>query len=356
MPRHRYGGESSHTQRRGQHVSCSEAKRNGEAERSTSGDGSAATVPALQVVHSPAYHTASLCSSSASSDAFVSPCDSEHGDGLVDESSLPCESTIAINSTGSKERQRSSREVRVGRQVSDRHAQPEQRAFAAPTLPTASTIHATHNQEYPSRVSNPAASSSHAAASPSLSPPPPPRTHFQYVHSFEYRCCLAAKIRALYGAESIPVIVEPAESHLRTPSPSAPPYESPRLAAETRIHIAGIGQGLLARFRTQETSTRSSSAGTTTSPPLQASTASALASPSTRSTLKCVLPRSKTVAEVILTLRDRLALDSCQSLFLSVGESDALVPGNSLLGDLYQRYHHRDGLLYLSYLLENTFG
>lgn len=149
----------------------------------------------------------------------------------------------------------------------------------------------------------------------------------------------------LYGADTVPVIVEPTESHLRlSPSP-------PSLHGESKPSAGSAGGvGGYARHG-QLSSGGRAGAGVTAS-----STASPFTSPSAKSTLKCILPRSKSVAEVILTLRGRLALDSCQSLFLSVGENDVLVPGNSLLGDLYERYRNPDGFLYLGYLLENTFG
>ncbi|CAJ1988831.1 ATG12 / APG12 [Leishmania donovani] len=176
-------------------------------------------------------------------------------------------------------------------------------------------------------------------------PPPPPRTHYQYMHSFECRCLLSKKMLRLYGAGTVPVIVEPTESHLRlSPSP-------PSLHGDSKSSAGSAGSfGGYAR-NGQLSSSGRSGAGVTAS-----SAASAFTSPSAKSTLKCILPRSKSVAEVILTLRGRLALDSCQSLFLSVGENDVLVPGNSLLGDLYERYRNPDGFLYLGYLLENTFG
>lgn len=69
-----------------------------------------------------------------------------------------------------------------------------------------------------------------------------------------------------------------------------------------------------------------------------------------------VMPESKTLSEVILSLRQRLAVSDYQAVFLTVGDADLLAPGNSLLGDLYERHRDADGLLYISYSLENTFG
>ncbi|KAG5505487.1 hypothetical protein GH5_03516 [Leishmania sp. Ghana 2012 LV757] len=176
-------------------------------------------------------------------------------------------------------------------------------------------------------------------------PPPPPRTHYQYMHSFECRCLLSKKMRTLYGTGTVPVIVEPAESHLRL---SPPP---PLVQCEPRSSGGSGGNGGgYARHGGLSSSDHARASATVPAP------ASTFVSPSTKSTLKCVLPRSKSVADVILTLRGRLALDSCQSLFLSVGENDVLVPGSSLLGDLYERYRNPDGFLYLGYMLENTFG
>ncbi|KAG5505003.1 hypothetical protein JKF63_04450 [Porcisia hertigi] len=192
-------------------------------------------------------------------------------------------------------------------------------------------------------LSSPLTASLEATTAPT-SPPPLPRTHYQYMHSFDYRCRLSNKMRALYGTGTVPVIVEPAESHFRVSPPS-----SSLVHGEAKSSSDPVGGGCAKGGRP-------SFSGRTGASVVVPSLPSVSTTPSTKSTLKCILPRSKSVAEVILTLRDRLALDSCQSVFLSVGENDVLVPGNSLLGDLYERYRNMDGFLYLGYLLENTFG
>jgi hypothetical protein len=282
-------------------------------------------------------------SSRASSEPCVFPCESDHDDNMAG-APLKHESTFSRPFSDSNEE---------GKQSCHAPGAESQNANDCLRSEQCAATDPRHGSAPHAGASPPPTPPVHVVQLPS---PPLPRTHFQYIHSFECRRRLAARMRALYGAESIPVIVEPAESHLRTSSSAAPPYESQRLAVESRLHGVGLERGLLARLGVQETYRRGSSTSAVHPPALSASAAAALSSPSTRSTLKCVLPSSKSVAEVIFTLRDRLALDSCQSIFLSAGESDALVPGNSLLGDLYQRYRHPDGFLYLSYLLENTFG
>ncbi|KAL7697686.1 ATG12/APG12 [Lotmaria passim] len=331
------------------------------------GDKGVLAIPALHATQVPEFQAASLCSSSASSEPYVSPCSSDLGDQGDEAPMHHHESTMAVNSSLShrsqaltpgtdREQHGGTREAALGKDFHCTHEPTDKRGTSECFKGTPSSFATAHKQ---ADLTNAPSSFGVASSSPLSSPPPPPppRTHFQYIHSFDYRHRLAAKLRALYGEQSIPVIVEPAESQLRANPNSAPPYESQRVAAETRLRSIGIGRGLLTCLGVKETSTRGTHGFSTPAPlALSASAAAALASPSTRSTLKCVLPASKSVAEVILTLRDRLALDSAQSIFLSVGENDALVPGNSLLGDLYQRYCHRDGFLYFSYLLENTFG
>lgn len=315
-------------------------------------------VPAQQPSPSPAFQTASLCTSSASSEPYVSPRDSESVDATGDEA--PAQRQHSSVSVSSKETGEATRWHDQPAGASNGAATATGCTKASPRI-TSSTPATSTPAQVPNLTERTAPRVSCSAAGAQL-PPPPPHTHFQYIHSFDYRSRLAAKMRNLYGIEFIPVIVEPAESHLRPASPASAAYESKRLAAETRYRGAELGRGLLTRLGIQDTSPSRGAAaagtagGASCSPPLSASAVAALSSPSTRSTVKCILPSAKSVAEIILTLRDRLALDSCQSIFLSVGESDALVPGNSLLGDLYQRYHHPDGFLYLSYLLENTFG
>lgn len=229
-----------------------------------------------------------------------------------------------------------------------------------------------------------------ATALSSSSPLPPPRTPYQYMNSFDKRSKLSKKMRSTY-AGCIPVIIEPMTSV--TPSfgssgtcdGSAPvDFGNALPAVEPTVHqpesqnpakggncdeassgITGSHGNLPTSSSSvvtrreksagiQATSLRRptgglSSASSAPMPPLQSSS-------SLFGALKCVFPPSKSIAEVILTLRDRLVLDACQSVFLSVGEGDVLVPGNSLLGDLDERYHHADGFLYLGYMLENTFG
>lgn len=252
-----------------------------------------------------------------------------------------------------------------GHETAGWHAAP-----AGPDLIPAAVVSAP--REPPRTAPLPAPPTTAATPSPTArgsaaahAPPPPPRTHYQYLHSFEYRSRLSVKMRTLYGAATVPVIVEPTESNLRSsPPPPGPPASAPRTSAGnsgSSYNTSVGGRGAFGPYATNG-SGGIGAALSTMWPGAHATAAaappppSALASPSTRSTLKCVLPRAKSIMEVILTLRDRLALDAGQSLFLYVGDGDVLVPGNCLLGDLYERYHNADGFLYLGYLLENTFG
>ncbi|CCW66320.1 unnamed protein product [Phytomonas sp. Hart1] len=80
---------------------------------------------------------------------------------------------------------------------------------------------------------------------------------------------------------------------------------------------------------------------------------------------RLVLPMDKTVGEVILLLRERLALSPHEAIFLTVVSPKlctadsigfSMPPNNTTLGVLYEQYRNPDGFLYIAYCMENTFG
>ena len=70
---------------------------------------------------------------------------------------------------------------------------------------------------------------------------------------------------------------------------------------------------------------------------------------------KYLVPSEITVGQLVYQIRGQMQLDPRQALFLFVGDG-ALPPTGSLMSQIYQRYKDDDGLLYIQYAGENTFG
>ena len=61
------------------------------------------------------------------------------------------------------------------------------------------------------------------------------------------------------------------------------------------------------------------------------------------------------VGQFIHLLRTNIQLDPSQAIFLFVNNSS--IPSISeKLGNVYEKYHDKDGFLYITYAAENTFG
>jgi len=70
---------------------------------------------------------------------------------------------------------------------------------------------------------------------------------------------------------------------------------------------------------------------------------------------KYLVPRTLTVGQFMHIIRKRLDIDSVKALFLFT-EAQVLPPTSMMMVDLYASHKHDDGLLYLTYATENTFG
>jgi len=69
---------------------------------------------------------------------------------------------------------------------------------------------------------------------------------------------------------------------------------------------------------------------------------------------KYLVPIDLTVAQFIYVIRKRLKLDAEKAMFVFI---NGQVPTNSqLMCDLYDKNKDKDGFLYVTYALENTFG
>jgi GABA(A) receptor-associated protein len=70
---------------------------------------------------------------------------------------------------------------------------------------------------------------------------------------------------------------------------------------------------------------------------------------------KYLVPRDLTVGQFIYVLRKRIDIKPEAALFLFT-ENNQLPPNSTLMGNLYQDCKNKDGFLYVSIALENTFG
>ena len=70
---------------------------------------------------------------------------------------------------------------------------------------------------------------------------------------------------------------------------------------------------------------------------------------------KYLVPQTLTVGQFMHIIRKRLELNGVKALFLFT-EKQVLPPTSMTMMELYAAHKHDDGLLYLTYATENTFG
>jgi GABA(A) receptor-associated protein len=70
---------------------------------------------------------------------------------------------------------------------------------------------------------------------------------------------------------------------------------------------------------------------------------------------KYLVPRDLTVGQFIHVIRKRIEIKPETALFFFT-ENNQLPPNSTLMGNLYQDCKNKDGFLYVSIALENTFG
>lgn len=70
---------------------------------------------------------------------------------------------------------------------------------------------------------------------------------------------------------------------------------------------------------------------------------------------KYLVPTTLTVGQFMFIIRKKLSLESSQSIFVFVNKN-VLPPTSKEMGHLYEEYKDDDGLLYMLYATENTFG
>ena len=70
---------------------------------------------------------------------------------------------------------------------------------------------------------------------------------------------------------------------------------------------------------------------------------------------KYLVPKTMTMGEFMYVVRRNINLNSKQAIFVFVNKS-ILAPTSMNVGQLYEQYQASDGMLYLEYTGENTFG
>ena len=73
---------------------------------------------------------------------------------------------------------------------------------------------------------------------------------------------------------------------------------------------------------------------------------------------KYLIPKNLKVSEIYLIIRKKITLDSKHAIFIFVKNhlGDVLVPIGSNIREIYDLYKNDDGILYIVYTTENTFG
>ena len=73
---------------------------------------------------------------------------------------------------------------------------------------------------------------------------------------------------------------------------------------------------------------------------------------------KFLIPRDLLVLQVNTIIRQKIKLDSVQALYIYFGRNKNIeIPAfNTLISEAYEKYKDENGILYITYALENTFG
>ena len=69
---------------------------------------------------------------------------------------------------------------------------------------------------------------------------------------------------------------------------------------------------------------------------------------------KYLVPKTTTIGQFANTIRRKTQMKSYQALFVFV--NGVLPPTSSPMADVYNEHRDKDGFLYVTYSLENTFG
>ena len=73
---------------------------------------------------------------------------------------------------------------------------------------------------------------------------------------------------------------------------------------------------------------------------------------------KYLIPKSLNVSGVIYIIRKKIKINEKHAIFIFVGKDNfaTLVPSTMNILDIYNEFKSEDGVLYITYTIENTFG
>lgn len=70
---------------------------------------------------------------------------------------------------------------------------------------------------------------------------------------------------------------------------------------------------------------------------------------------KFIIPRDLLVSQLSYIVRQKIKLSPEKAMYLFFGKNN-LASSNMLLSEVYENYKDKDGILYATYSIENTFG
>ena len=73
---------------------------------------------------------------------------------------------------------------------------------------------------------------------------------------------------------------------------------------------------------------------------------------------KYLIPKSLNVSQIIYIIRKKIKINEKHAIFIFVGKDNfaTLVPSTMNILDIYNEFKSEDGVLYITYTIENTFG
>ena len=69
---------------------------------------------------------------------------------------------------------------------------------------------------------------------------------------------------------------------------------------------------------------------------------------------KYMVPRDRTIAQMIVQLRKHIQMTPKQAIYLFV--NNALPPNSATVGEIWDQHRNENNVLHIVYSLENTFG
>ena len=70
--------------------------------------------------------------------------------------------------------------------------------------------------------------------------------------------------------------------------------------------------------------------------------------------IKYMVEKDRTIATFIIQLRKRVHMSSKKAIFMFV--NNTLPPNSHTVGQVWEEHKKEDGILYIQYSIENTFG